>query len=120
MSIGINIGSGDPKRLVDYYTKLFGAPLFEGAGYASWQVADGLVTVGPHDEVEGRNTQPGRVMWNILTLDAKSDFERYKAAGAIVVRDLYQDADAPEFWIATFSDPDDNYFQIVSRVEPTS
>jgi predicted enzyme related to lactoylglutathione lyase len=28
-------------------------------------------------------------------------------------------AEAPEAWIATFSDPDDNYFQLVSPMEWT-
>jgi predicted enzyme related to lactoylglutathione lyase len=41
-------------------------------------------------------------------------FERLKAAGATVVQEPYQPGEAPEGWIATFSDPDDNYFQLVS------
>jgi predicted enzyme related to lactoylglutathione lyase len=44
----------------------------------------------------------------------KGDFERFKAAGATIVREPYQPGEAPEMWIATFSDPDDNYFQLVS------
>jgi predicted enzyme related to lactoylglutathione lyase len=115
MSLGINIGSDDPKTLTDYYKKLFGPPAMESAGYASWFFGEDLVTVGPHDEVSGKNTQPGRMFWSILTQDAKSDFEKYKAAGAIVVRDLYRDQDAPQFLIATFADPDNNYFQIVTN-----
>jgi predicted enzyme related to lactoylglutathione lyase len=117
MSLALNIGSEDPKRLTDYYKKLFGEPAMEGGGYASWDMDGNLITVGPHDGVKGKNAHPGRVMWSILTPDAKSEYERLKAAGATVVRELYQDKDAPQFWIATFSDPDDNYFQIVTRTE---
>ena len=29
----------------------------------------------------------------------------------------YQPGEAPEGWIATFSDPDDNYFQLLSPME---
>jgi predicted enzyme related to lactoylglutathione lyase len=117
MSLALNIGSEDPKRLADYYKKLFGKPAMEGGGYASWDIDGSLITVGPHDEVKGKNAHPGRLLWSILTPDAKTEFARLKAAGATVVRELYQDKDAPQFWIATFSDPDDNYFQIVTRTE---
>ncbi len=54
------------------------------------------------------------MIWNIETPDVKGDLERLKAAGAIVVREPYQPGGAAEMWIATLSDPDDNYFQLVS------
>ena len=115
MSLALNIGSDDPDRLIEYYKNLFGKPFMEQGGYASWEIGGGLITIGPHDEVSGKNTQPGRLLLSIMSPDAKADFERYKAAGAVVVRELYQDKDAPQFWIATFADPDNNYFQIVTR-----
>jgi predicted enzyme related to lactoylglutathione lyase len=31
-----------------------------------------------------------------------------------VVQEPYQPGEEPEGWIATFSDPDDNYFQLMS------
>jgi predicted enzyme related to lactoylglutathione lyase len=34
-----------------------------------------------------------------------------------VVQEPYQPGEAPEGWIATFSDPDDNYFQLLSPME---
>jgi predicted enzyme related to lactoylglutathione lyase len=110
----ILIGSEDPRRLTEYYTKLFGDPGWEGGDFNGWQVGSGSITVGPHDEVKGKNTQPGRVIWNIESADVKGDFERLKTAGATVVREPYQPGEAPEMWIATFSDPDDNYFQLLS------
>ncbi|MHB8399068.1 MAG: VOC family protein [Candidatus Limnocylindrales bacterium] len=110
----ILIGSADPERLKDYYTKLFGAPGWSGGAYSGWQIGTGFVTVGPHDQVNGRNTQPGRLIWNIESSDVQGDFERLKAAGATVVREPYQPGEAPDAWIATLSDPDDNYFQILS------
>ena len=108
------IGSEEPKRLSDYYTKLFGKPVWDEGDFNAWQLGTGWVTVGPHDQVKGRNTQPGRLIWNIETPDVKGDFERLKAAGGTVVREPYQLGEGPEGWIATFSDPDDNYFQLVS------
>ena len=110
----ILIGSADPHRLADYYTRLFGTPGWNEGGYSGWQIGTGFVTVGPHDQVSGSNTQPGRVIWNIESTDVKGDFERLKAAGATVVREPYQPGEATDAWIATFSDPDNNYFQLMS------
>ncbi len=44
----------------------------------------------------------------------KGDFERFKAAGATVVQEPYNPGDEGQMQIATFADPDDNYFQLVS------
>jgi predicted enzyme related to lactoylglutathione lyase len=111
---GILIGSEDPQRLVDYYGKLFDKPGWEEGGFVGWQIGSGWLTVGAHDEVKGKNTHPGRVIWNIETPDVKGEFERLKAAGATVVQEPYHPGEEPEMWIATFSDPDDNYFQLMS------
>jgi predicted enzyme related to lactoylglutathione lyase len=108
------IGSENPERLVEYYTKLFGAPGWDDGGYTGWTLGSGWLTVGPHDAVKGKNAQPGRLLWNIECADVKADFERLKAAGAMVVREPYSMGDEWEGWIATLSDPDDNYFQLIS------
>ena len=110
----ILIGSEDPQRLVDYYTRLFGKPGFSDGGYTGWQIGTGNVTVGPHSEVKGKSAHPGRIIWNIESADVKGDFDRFKAAGAIVIRDPYNPGGPEEGFIATFADPDDNYFQLMS------
>ncbi|MEA2612692.1 MAG: hypothetical protein QOI52_651, partial [Chloroflexota bacterium] len=92
----ILIGSEDPKRLVDYYSKLFGKPGMDEGGYAGWQIGSGFVTVGPHSEVHGKNSEPGRMIWNIETADVKGEFEKLKAAGAIVIREPYTFEDMPD------------------------
>ncbi len=116
----ILIGSEDPQRLVDYYSRLFGKPAFEDGGYSGWQIGTGFVTVGPHDEVKGKNAHPGRFLWNIESADVRGDFDRLVAAGATVVREPYGFGENDPGLIATFSDPDDNYFQLMSPMEPTS
>jgi predicted enzyme related to lactoylglutathione lyase len=110
------IGSEDPARLSEYYSRIFGVAGWEDGGYTGWQLGTGFVTVGPHDQVKGQNPAPGRVIWNIESADVKADFERLKAAGAIVVQEPYQPGEAPDAWIATFADPDDNYFQLMSAM----
>lgn len=116
----ILIGSEDPQRLVDYYTKLFGAPTMSEGGYTGWLLGQGFVSIGPHSEVKGRNAAPGRIIWNIETPDVKGEFERFKAAGAIVVVEPYEFEEAPGSAIATFADPDDNYFQLMSPMDVDS
>jgi predicted enzyme related to lactoylglutathione lyase len=115
----ILIGSEDPKRLADYYTKVLGKPGWDDGGYVSWQIGSGMMSVGPHDQVKGKNAAPGRIIWNIESSDVQGDFARLKAAGATVVREPYSVSDpadpgAGEGWIATFADPDDNYFQLMT------
>jgi predicted enzyme related to lactoylglutathione lyase len=115
----ILIGSADPDRLVEYYTRVLGEPTMSEGGYTGWQIGSGFMSVGPHSEVVGKNAQPGRFLWNIETSDVQGDFERMKAAGAIVVREPYGFEGMPaEVQIATLADPDDNYFQLMSPMEP--
>ena len=113
----ILIGSEDPQRLVEYYTKVLGAPGVSDGGYTGWQLGSGVVTVGPHSEVKGRNAAPGRIIWNIESRDVAGEFERMKAAGAIVIAEPYSFEGSPGSSIATFADPDDNYFQLMSPME---
>jgi predicted enzyme related to lactoylglutathione lyase len=114
----ILIGSDDPQRLVDYYTRLFGPPTMSDGSYTGWLIGSGFVAIGPHSEVHGKNAAPGRLMWNIQAPDVRGEFERLKAAGAIVVREPYELEGAPGSAIATLADPDDNYFQLMSPMGP--
>ena len=116
----ILIGTDNPQRLFDYYTKLLGEPAYKDESYHSWQLGTGTVSVGAHSEVHGSNAQPGRCIWNIETQDVKGDFERMKAAGAIVVKEPYSFDQMPNVWIATLADPDGNYFQLMSPFDPDS
>ena len=114
----ILVGSDNAPRLAEYYTKLFGKPGWDDGGYVGWMIGGGGITVGPHSEVHGSNAEPGRIIVNIESSDVKGDFERLKAAGANVVAEPYNFEQAPGAWIATFSDPDGNYFQLVSPMGP--
>ncbi len=114
----ILIGSEDPQRLVEYYTRLFGEPTMADASYTGWLIGRGFVSVGAHDQVQGKNTHPGRLIWNIETPDVRGVFDRFVAAGAIVVREPYGFEGYPDFLIATLADPDDNYFQLMSPMGP--
>ena len=114
---GILIGTDDAPRLVEYYTRVLGEPGFSDSGYTGWQFGDAWITVGPHDQVTGKNQQPGRLIWNLVSEDVQADAARFKAAGATVVAEPYTMGDDGKSWIATFADPDDNYFQLMSPME---
>ena len=114
----ILIGSEDPKRLVEYYTRLFGQPTMADGEYTGWLIGSGFVALGPHSDVHGKNAAPGRLIWNIETPDVRGEFERLKAAGALVIREPYELGGAPGSAIATLADPDDNYFQLMSPMGP--
>ena len=114
----ILIGSEDPQRLADYYTKLFGEPGWNEGGYIGWQVGGGGFTVGPHDQVKGTNPEPGRVIWNIETPNVKDEFDRLVAAGATVIQEPYDPGEGDDMSICTFADPDGNYFQLMSPMAP--
>ena len=60
---------------------------------------------------------PGRLIWNIETKDVAGEFEKLKAAGAIVITAPYEFEEIPGSSIATFADPDGNYFQLVSPMD---
>ena len=111
----ILIGSENPARLVEYYTKLFGAPTMADGGYTGRLIGSGFVSIGAHDQVKGPNASPGRIIWNLESPDVRGDFDRFKAAGAIVIREPYGFEGMPQdIQVATLADPDDNYFQLVS------
>jgi predicted enzyme related to lactoylglutathione lyase len=79
------------------------------------------MSVGPHSEVKGKSAHPGRIIWNIETADVQGDFDRMKAAGAIVIREPYGFEGLPaEVQIATLADPDDNYFQLMSPMDQSA
>lgn len=113
----ILIGSENPARLAEFYTRLFGKPAWDDNGYVGWMIGSGSVTVGPHDQVKGANAAPGRLIWNIESEDVKGDFERFKAAGAKVIAEPYTFEGAPGSWIATLADPDENYFQLATPMD---
>jgi len=112
------IGSDEPKALGDFYAKVLGKPAWEEGGFVGWQAGTGNLMIGAHSEVKGRNEMPGRILLNFETADVQGEFERIKGLGAVVVREPYQPGgDAPDMLLATFEDPDGNYFQLAS---PTS
>ncbi|EKD95278.1 MAG: hypothetical protein ACD_24C00546G0004 [uncultured bacterium] len=112
--------SENPKKLSDFYSKVFEKqPDWTEGDYYGWQVGSGFLTVGPHDKVKGINLSPERMMFNFETQDVKTEFDRLKSLGAAVIQEPYQPGEEPTMWIATFSDPEGNFFQVMTPM-PTN
>ncbi len=111
----VMIGSEDPKGLSAFYTTVLGEPAWDDGGYVGWQSGNGMLMIGPHSEVKGRNETPGRIILNFETPDVHSEFDRIKGLGVTVQHEPYQPGGgAEDLWLATFEDPDGNYFQLAS------
>ena len=114
----VMLGTKQPKILAAFYEKVLGKPADmadEENGFYGWQAGDTNLSVLEHSEMGGQTKDPGRVMLNFETSQVKEEFERIKALGAGVIREPYEMEGG---WIATLADPDGNYFQLVSPMEP--
>ncbi len=111
--------SEKPSTLVEFYKKVFNSdPSWSGGDFNGFKVGSGFLTIGPHDKVHGKNTNPERIIFNLETEDVKAEFDRIKkAGGATVIKDPYQPSEEQNMWIATFADPDGNYFQLMSPMK---
>lgn len=108
----IMLGSEDAKSLAAFYEKILGRkPDMEDGGWYGWQIGSAFLSMGDHSEVKGKSKEPQRVIFNFESNEVKEEFERMKSAGAIVIKEPYGIEDS---WIATLSDPDGNYFQLMS------
>ena len=110
----IMVGSREPKALPEFYAKIFGKPADmaeEESTWWGWMAGSTFLGIGMHSEVAGRAQEPARIILNMETTEVAEEFERIKALGATVIKEPYE---MHGTWIATFADPDGNYFQLMS------
>jgi len=112
----VMLGSQKPKALGEFYTKVLGKPSWQDGEWYGFVSGDGNLLVGPHSEVKGNNTSPGRIMFTFDSDDVKTDFKKIESVGAKVIAKPYQPSkqDNSDAWLATFADPDGNYFQLAT------
>src|SRR3990167_7483620 len=107
----IMVGTMQPKVMADFYEKVFKKkPDMSEGNWSGWQVGGSFFSVGEHSEMAGSTKESGRVMFNLETKEIKEEFARIKELGATVIKELYEMDGV--MWIATFADPDGNYFQL--------
>ena len=108
--------SEDPQKLAEFYKKVFEKdPDWDMEGYVGFLAGNTAITIGPHDKVKGKSPNPERIMLNFDTKDVPGEFERIKKLDAEVIAEPYQPDE--NTWIATFADPDGNYFQLTTPWE---
>jgi predicted enzyme related to lactoylglutathione lyase len=111
----VMIGSAQPEVLGEFYARVFDRPSdMKEEGWYGWHVGATWLSIGEHSEVKERSQEPQRVILNFETKDVKAESERLEAAGATVVKEPYE---LQGMWIATFADPDGNYFQLMTPWE---
>ena len=111
----IMIGTERPKAMGEFYEKVFGRPAdWTEGGWSGWQVGSTQLGIGEHSEVKGKAKEPQRVIFNFETTEVKEEFARIKGLGAKVIKEPYE---MEGMWIATFADPDGNYFQLMTPWE---
>jgi predicted enzyme related to lactoylglutathione lyase len=112
---GVMLGSEDPKKLGEFYTKIFGKPGWQQDDWYGFDIGGCNLMIGSHSEVKGKNDSPRRIMFTLDTDEVPEEFKRIKALGAEVVAEPYHPGPADEtMWLATFADPDGNYFQLAT------
>ncbi len=108
----ILVFSEKPEVLAAFYKQVFDVkPAWEGDGYTTFPVGSGFITIGPHSEVHGKNNDSARIMFNLETKEINEEFERIKKIGAHIIK---EPDNGEEGSIATFADPDGNYFQLMT------
>ncbi len=108
----ILLSTENVKKLSDFYSKVFDKkPDMDEETYKGFLVGNCFLSIGFHDKVKGKSQNPERVIFNFETNDVKGEFERINKLGATVIAKPYEMKPA---WIATFADPDGNYFQLIT------
>ena len=111
----IMIGTSQVDVMAEFYHKVIGRPAdMKEEGWHGWQVGKCFIGIGAHSQVHDKSKEPQRVIFNFETKEVKEEFERIKGLGATVVAEPYEMGPG---LIATFSDPDGNYFQLMTPWE---
>ncbi len=119
----IGIFSENPKILADFYKDKVGlnltveAELGEGEDLFGFEFGQGsTLYITKHEDVKGKNSQPERVILNLEVDNIEEDAKRLDGLSVKKIQDVYH----VEGYglIATYEDPDGNYFQLV-QVKPS-
>ena len=119
----IIIGSENAKKLGKFYKDVLGLKSNMEMEYGddkSYGIGFDLgnkvgLFVTDHSKVKGKSVLPDRVMFNLEVDDIEKEVARLKKEKVKVVTDTYHIEDYG--MIATFEDPDGNYFQLVKTRE---
>ena len=112
------LSSENAKKLAEFYREKVG--LVQGQemeigdkgekGY-DFELKGASLYILDHSDIKGKNSQGPRIMFNLEVDDIEKESERLKKEGVKIIQEPYH---IEEYGlIATFEDPDGNYFQLV-------
>lgn len=114
----VTLFSADPQALYKFYKGTVGikftieAELGEGEDLFGFESKKGSgFYIVHHSDIKGKAKEPKRVIVNFEVDDIEKEFKKLKKAGVKVIAKVYHIQDYG--YIATFEDPDGNYFQLV-------
>lgn len=120
---GIMIGSPNATKLAKFYKEKVGLKIameFEfgedkAAGFMFETKQGSGFAMMDHSKVKGKNTTPGRYIINFEVDNIEKEVKRLEKEGVKKITDIYHVENYGK--IATFEDPDGNYFQLVKTRE---
>lgn len=113
---GVLLSTGNSKKLADFYKNVVGIKCTDEwemgeKGETVYGFADVSLYINPHSGIKGKAKDPSRFMLNLEVDDIEKEVKRLKKAKVKVKQDIYHIEGYG--LIATFIDPDGNYFQLV-------
>src|SRR3989344_6472743 len=116
------LSSDSPRKLAEFYRDLVGLELTteyemgeKGEEGFSFEMEGASLNIMHHSKVKGKSSQPERIMFNLEVEDIEKEVKRFKEKKVTLIQDIYHIEDYG--YIATFADPDGNYFQLVKTRE---
>jgi predicted enzyme related to lactoylglutathione lyase len=115
---GVIISSSNAKKLAGFYQDTVGLKQVQeyvmgdhDEAVFVFDLAGISLAIVDHSDVKGKNANPERVMLNFEVDNIDQEVARLKQAKVKLVQDTYHVQDYGH--IATFADPEGNYFQLV-------
>ncbi len=119
----VMLNSANAKKLAEFYRDVVGLKIKseyemgEGENAYEMEVVYGsALYINDHSDIQGKNKEPQRVFINIEVDNIEDETVRLKKEDVKVIQDVYHIEGYG--LIATFEDPDGNYFQLV-QIRPT-
>lgn len=115
----ITLFSENAKKLADFYKEKVGLKMTmeaevgeEGENLFGFEFEGGPgFYIMDHSKVKGKNSQPERIIFNLEVSDIEEDVKKLDEMGVKKIQDTYHMQNYG--YLATFEDPDGNYFQLV-------
>ncbi|MCY3920324.1 MAG: VOC family protein [Chloroflexi bacterium] len=105
------IGTNQPAALARFYGDVLGLPRRTRSHDPVFEVAGSYIRILDHSGIHGPNGDPARMQLNLFVDDVRAEWRRLRAQGVAFVREPQA-----EPWgglVATMTDPDGNYVQIL-------